>query len=348
MVDGNVSTVVVDGTAAPVAGDLSTRVLIAEPDTEQAAEAESIGSPKKQEQKPVSERAAQPAEATADAGQPESVEDVADAEPQPEAEEAPITVEQAAKEYRKLLAENKALQSAKDREIAAAQAKILAAEQEREVWQAKQAAYEARQKQYAQLQEAQENARREAQKQKEAADFQRELESQPPEVQTAFKVAMQYVQQQDQRRAQEGHQAARDKWNGYLMQGYPPDAFQGLPKDRPLTPDMVDYAAARYADWRYMQDTQSRPKFQDVWASIKANKGKPPVAPPAAPKMPPMPQPPSPAPKPIPARVTPGTTGRPPSSLQAQFNAAIAEGDIARAEKLEKQLSVQYGSRSSD
>lgn len=340
---GNLSTPEVAGSGLTVSSDggVNLTTLVAEPNTEVAAEAEAIGRVGQQDGKPAVETHA-PTQATGTADtalQPESVEEPVQTVPDT-AEEQPLTPEQ----IKALRAENRNLQALKDKAEAARLAEQFRVEQERQRYQQELAAYNKKQQEYQAYLDKVESDRQAAQRAAEEAELQRMVAAAAPEVQAAYKVAIDMIQKTEQRRQQQGHQQAITRMNRLMMDGIPGTAFAGLPQDRPLEPWMVDTAATRYLDWQQMQDTASRPKFKDVLAQVK-NKPKTPTAPQA-----PIPPTPPTASRPVapPARVTPGTGGRPPSNLERQFDEALAQAERgqlpwAAVEKLRRQLGVQLG-----
>jgi hypothetical protein len=340
VIDGNVSEPVVSGSTSLTQSDVvaEMQTFVAGPDTEEAAEAELIRPAKREQvvakQTEVPESIEEPADATTQQ----------DAAPEPPGDE--LTPEQAVAEVRKLREEAKKLQAAKDRQYASYQAEQYKAQQEREQLLNQQQVYKKQMAQWQAQQDAIAEQARESQRRAEAEALEREVAAQPPEVQAAYRVAMRFIEQNKEREAQEGHDNAVRKMNSMLMQGIPGEAFQGLPEDRPLTPQMVDYAAARYMDWRYMQESATRVKPTELLKAIaeKRKNGRS-ASPPPVPVAPPTPPP----AKPVSAqRVTPGTGGRVPSNTQAQFNAAISNGDFVAAEKYRRQLGIEYKEQRSD
>lgn len=347
---GNLSTPEVAGSGTEAASDESINLmtLVAQPDTEIPAEAEAIGRVGQQDGTPaVDTRAATQPAATADtANQPESVEEVVETAQPTASDDEPLTLEQ----VKALREENRKLQALKDKAEAARLAEQYRLEQERQRYQQELAAYNRKQQEYQAYLDKIESDRREALRKQEEADLQRQIAASPPEVQAAYKVAIDMMQKTEQRRQQQNHQEAITRMNRLMMDGIPGDAFAGLPQDRPLEPWMVDTAATRYLDWREMQETASRPKFKDVLAQVK-NKPKATAAPGAPPAPPTPPTPPRPVAPP--ARVTPGTGGRPPSNLERQLDIAINDFQKGRTtwasvEKLRRQLGVQLGESTSE
>lgn len=346
---GNVSTPVVDGAPQPSAlsdGGLQAEPIVAGLETEEVAEAESIGQVGQQERTPARATRARATAQAAAGEQPESVAEPAPADVTPDeaaAEHEPTLAELQA-ELKAVREENRKVQAQKDREAAQRLAREHAAEQQREQYEREVARYRAEMAQYQKYLDGIEAERQEARRRADEAELERQLAAAPPEVRAAYQIAIKHIQETEQRRTTDAHNAAVDRMNRLMIEGIPGEAFAGLPQDRPLTPVLVDAAAQRWLDWQYMQETTSRVSFTDVWKAVKSRHAAAKAKQPTTPARPTAPAPPQ-APKPVaqPVRVAPSTAGRPPSSLERLMFAAIDQGDTQRAEKLRKQLGVQYG-----
>ncbi len=288
-----------------------------------------------------------------------------------EIEQAPVQEQDAAQaepvippaiqaELDKLRNENKAIQSAKDREVAAAQ-QSLYQEQQRRVQ------YEQQIQQWQQQQAA---AEAEAQRIKDELEFKEFWDSATPEQQAAYQAAHTYVSNIEQQRRQQADALATQA----VQEGIPVDYLKEA-VDVDYSPTAVKAAVLMYRQWdegrrrelamklaplqpkiaeaqrfRTMSPEQREdhikrmpPERQAVVLRNMAKRGIP-VAAVAPAAVAPVATRPQPAPQAPPPTVTPGSTsGTPPSNLSAELDRAIKSGDRRRINEVRMALGKALG-----